>query len=114
MYTPNLILQGKPSYNPSWLFRPTMPVAAKTAVVDYPASASYTRDALHRAFSVVLPDWQISSAISRAGLVAALQFSDYDAIDWDLVMQYPESTQASCYCIRKVRLRNIFHGSARV
>lgn len=68
-----------------------------TCRIDYPASQHYVTNALRRAVATVLPRWLILDHDSSEE--PNLQFSDYDALNWDL-LSLPQR-QLSSYVIRK-------------
>lgn len=74
---------------------------ARTALIAYPPSQAYVVDSLRRAFKAKLADWTIVSTRDQLadGAKPDLQWSDYDEIDWDWVMD--ERTLVNSYAIRK-------------
>ncbi|GAA5980704.1 hypothetical protein JCM10908_001743 [Rhodotorula pacifica] len=89
----------------------TPSIRERTALVLYPQSQFYVLNSLKTAFAAKLPHWCIAS--SRNDLVEGtkpdLQWSDYDELDWDWVMD--ENTLANSYAIRKALIRksNLAH-----
>ncbi|GAA5861511.1 hypothetical protein JCM3774_000275 [Rhodotorula dairenensis] len=87
------------------------PSLGRTALVLYPESQSYVLDSLKTAFAAKLPHWRIASSRDRLapGTKPDLQWSDYDELDWDWVMD--ELTLANSYAIRKALIRksNLAH-----
>ncbi|TKA55354.1 hypothetical protein B0A53_02278 [Rhodotorula sp. CCFEE 5036] len=83
----------------------------RTALVLYPANQNYVLDSLKTAFAAKLPHWRIASSRNDLadGTKPDLQWSDYDEIDWDWVMD--EKTLANSYAIRKALIRksNLAH-----
>jgi tubulin--tyrosine ligase len=71
----------------------------RTALVLYPASQAYVLDSLKTAFAAKLPKWRIASSRNDLAAKPDLQWSDYDEIDWDWVMD--ENTLVNSYAIRK-------------
>lgn len=73
----------------------------RTALVQYPPSQRYVVDSLRTAFSRQLPEWTLctSAADLADGQNVDLQWSDYDALDWDLAQD--EHTLLNSFCIRK-------------
>jgi tubulin--tyrosine ligase len=73
----------------------------RTALVLYPANQNYVLDSLKTAFAAKLPHWRIASSRNDLadGTKPDLQWSDYDEIDWDWVMD--ENTLVNSYAIRK-------------
>ncbi|GJN91569.1 hypothetical protein Rhopal_004592-T1 [Rhodotorula paludigena] len=83
----------------------------RTALVQYPPSQRYVVDSLRTAFSRQLPGWTLftSAAELADGQKVDLQWSDYDALDWDLAQD--EHTLLNSFCIRKglIRKSNLAH-----
>lgn len=75
----------------------------RTALICYPTSQAYVLDTLRAAFERTLPasEWQLAASPAElsAGTRPDLQWSDYDEIDWDAVMD--ERTLVNSYAIRK-------------
>lgn len=68
--------------------------------VDFPAEQSYTSSCLRRVAARVLDPalWTITEDPTAA---ADVQWSDYDAIDWDAADRDPKSHLVNSYAIRK-------------
>ncbi|BGP52879.1 hypothetical protein JCM8202_003961 [Rhodotorula sphaerocarpa] len=79
----------------------------RTALICYPTSQAYVLDTLRAAFERTLPasEWQLAASPAElsAGTRPDLQWSDYDEIDWDAVMD--ERTLVNSYAIRKALIR---------
>lgn len=73
----------------------------KTALVLYPESQSYVVDSLRTAFNQQLPEWHFSTSRDQLaeGQKPELQWSDYDALDWDWAMD--EKRLLNSFAIRK-------------
>jgi hypothetical protein len=76
-----------------------------TALIDYPAGSEYVVGAIKRAFQGSWPECQTFTSAKSCQDAPRIQWSDYDAIDWDLISKHPDTCIANAYVIRKALIR---------
>jgi hypothetical protein len=72
----------------------------RTVLIEYPSTQSYVINILTKSFQKLLPSWTIlTSRSDRADTELDLEWSDYDQLDFDSVVN--QRKMISSYMIRK-------------
>ncbi|EGG11756.1 uncharacterized protein MELLADRAFT_102244 [Melampsora larici-populina 98AG31] len=84
---------------------PTNPPKPNTVTINY--QDPYTLNAIKNAIQNKLPQLQVieNSKQSDQIEIGAIQISDYDNIDWELVQRFPKEVIVNAYPIRKALIR---------